>query len=330
MKKNINFLAIGDLATDAFIQIKDAETKCDINGRGCELCLDFGSKIPYEKVDICHATGNAANVAVAVSKLGLNSRLLSYVGNDDTGIKSLKELKKQKVDISLVYKIKNYVSNYHYVLWYKKDRTILTKHTEFPYSFPKKLKKPDWIYLSSLASNSIDYHKEIINYLNKNKDISLAFQPGTFQIKLGFEILKEIYKNTKIFLCNKEEAERILNVEEKDIKVLLHKIYDLGPKIVVITDSLNGSFCYDGKDIFFLEPYSQDSLEVTGAGDSYSAAFVTAIALGMRIEDALIWGSVNATSTVMKIGPQAGLMNRKDLGLFIKNINKDYKVKKIN
>lgn len=330
MKKNINFLAIGDLATDAFIQIKDAETKCDINGEDCELCLDFGSKIPYEKVNICYATGNAANVAVAVSKLGLNSKLLSYVGNDETGIKSIKELKKQKVNTSLVHKIKNYVSNYHYVLWYKKDRTILTKHTEFPYSFPKKIKKPDWIYLSSLASNSIDYHKEIIDYLNNNKDIFLAFQPGTFQVKLGFEALKEIYENTKIFLCNKEEAQKILKIEEKDIKILLKKIYELGPKIVVITDSLNGSFCYNGNDILFLEPYSLESLEVTGAGDSYSASFVTAIALGMNIKDALIWGSINAKSTVMKIGPQAGLMNRKELENFIKNMRIDYKVEKLN
>lgn len=330
MKKNINFLAIGDLATDAFIKIKEAETKCDINGGDCELCLDFGSKIPYEKVEVCHATGNASNVAVALSKLGFNSKLLSYVGNDETGMKSIKELKKQKVNTSFVYKIKNYISNYHYVLWYKKDRTILTKHTEFPYSFPKKIKKPDWIYLSSLASNSIDYHKEIINYLNKNKDVSLVFQPGTFQIKLGYEKLKDIYKNANIFLCNKEEAGRILNTDEKDINTLLKEIYKLGPKIVVITDSLNGSYSYDGKDIFFLEPYSLESVEVTGAGDSYSAAFVSAIALGKSIEEALVWGSVNAMSVVMQIGPQMGLLSRKDILDFMKNIKEDYRAKKIN
>jgi ribokinase len=328
--KKINFLTIGDLATDAFIKIKDAETKCDIHGEKCLLCLNFGGKIPYESVTVCDATGNASNVAIGVSKLGIKTSILSYLGDDETAKRSLKVLKKEKVNTSYVKRVKGCISNYHYVLWYKTDRTILTKHEKFPYSLPIKMKTPDWIYLTSLASNSLSYQEEIINYLKNNKEVSLIFQPGTFQIKLGVEKLKDIYANTKIFLCNLEEAQRVLNSTEEDIPTLLKMIYSLGPKIVVITNNIKGSHAYDGKDIWFVGSLPQTPVESTGAGDAFSSAFSSALILNKNIKDAMLWGAINARSVVSEIGPQKGLLTKEQLEKYFINIPENLKPKKLN
>ena len=328
--KKINFLAIGDLATDAFIKIKDAETKCDLHGEKCVLCLNFGGKIPYESVDVCDATGNASNVAIGASKLGLNASVLSYLGDDETAKRSMKVLKKEKVNTSYIKRVKNFVSNYHYVLWYKTDRTILTKHTEFPYSLPAKMKTPDWIYLTSLASNSLSYQEEIIGYLKNNKNISLVFQPGTYQIKLGVEKLKDIYENTKIFLCNFEEAQKVLNSNEENIPTLLKMIYNLGPKIVVITNNIRGAHAYDGKDVWFVGALPQTPIESTGAGDAFSSAFSSALILNKNIEDAMLWGAINARSVVSEIGPQKGLLTKEQLEKYFVNIPENLKAKKLN
>lgn len=331
MSKRIKFLAIGDLATDAFIKIKDAEVKCDLHGENCKLCLNFGDKIPYESVEVCSATGNASNIAVAVKRLGLDSSLVSYTGGDNIGIENLKYLKKQKVNVSNVKIIKNLQSNYHYIIWYKAERTILTKHTEFPYSFPKNFKNIDFLYLTSLAENSLGYHDEIVGYLKSNPNTFLIFQPGTFQIKFGYERLKDIYQRSNIFLCNHEEAKRILQKEEENnIPDLLKGVYSLGPKIVVITDGINGAYAYDGKDVWFVEAYPHTPLESTGAGDAFSGAFITALILNKKIDEALVWGSVNAMSVTSQVGPQKGLMTIKELEKYIKNLSEDYKARKIN
>ena len=60
----LDFVAIGDIATDAFIRLKDANVHCDINIEKCELGVSFGDKIPYEFVEVVPAVGNAANAAV--------------------------------------------------------------------------------------------------------------------------------------------------------------------------------------------------------------------------------------------------------------------------
>jgi len=46
--KQIDILAIGDVAIDVFIKIIDAEAKCDLEGEHCKLCVSYGGKIPYE------------------------------------------------------------------------------------------------------------------------------------------------------------------------------------------------------------------------------------------------------------------------------------------
>lgn len=324
MENKIDFLAIGDIVAEPFIKINDAEAKCDLEGEHCKLCLSFGGKIPYESALICHAVGNSSNVAIGASRLGLNSCLVSYIGNDNTGKENIEKLKTEKVNTNYIKTVDGLESNYHYVLWYGTERTILVKHTEFPYSFPKDMSEPTWIYLSSLASNSISYHLEISEYLKSHSNVSLAFQPGTFQIKLGIEKLKDIYLNTKVFLCNHEEAQRILDTEEKDIPKLLKQIATLGPKIVVITDGINGSYSYDGKEVLYMKSYPQTPVESTGAGDAFSSAFVVALSLGKEIKDALMWGSANAMSTVSFVGPHEGLLNKDQIEEYIKKTDNNY------
>jgi sugar/nucleoside kinase (ribokinase family) len=218
-------------------------------------------------------------------------------------------------------------SNYHFVLWYQNERTILVKHTEFPYSFPSDVASAKWVYLSSLAPNSLEYHKEIHAYLEKNPETKLAFQPGTFQIKLGVEELKAIYERTEIFFCNVTEAERILNKKDEDKISLIKDLKNLGPKIVIMTDGVRGAYCYDGERVLFIPVYSSESsYESTGAGDSFASAIVGALLLGKPLEEALLWGPINAMSVVSFVGAQKGLLTREKIEEYIANAKEDYKV----
>ena len=100
-------------------------------------------------------------------------------------------LKKDKVNTKYIERQKGKKTNYHYVLSYEVDRTILVKHEKFDYKLPK-LSKVSWMYFTSLGENTLDYHLEIAEFLKKNPETKLAFQPGTFQMKLGIEKLKDI------------------------------------------------------------------------------------------------------------------------------------------
>ncbi|MEK7576042.1 MAG: carbohydrate kinase family protein, partial [Patescibacteria group bacterium] len=267
MKNNFDFLAIGDTVTDAFIKLKDATVEeGDIAGTK-KICMRFGDKIPYESVTIIPAVGNSANASVSASRLGLKSALVTNLGDDYYGQECVDALKKEKVSTEFVRTHKDRKTNYHYVLMFGAERTILIKHEEYEYSLPD-LGSPKWIYLSSLGENSLAFHSVIEKYLNEHPEVKLTFQPGTYQMKFGRKALAGIYKRTDLFFCNKEEAQRILETEETDIKKLMEMIHEIGPKIVSVTDGPNGSYAYDGENAWFLPMYPDPKPPTnrTGAG----------------------------------------------------------------
>ena len=244
-----DFLGIGDTVTDAFIRLKDAHVYCDIDKEKCQICMKFGDKIPYENVYVIPGVGNSANATVAASRLGLKSALYTNLGDDVYGVECVDALKKEGVGAELMLKHKDKQTNYHYVLWFEDDRTILIRHQEYEYKLPD-IDKPAWIYLSSLGSNSLPFHEELEKYLTlQDGKIKLAFQPGTYQIKFGKDELAYFYGRAEVVLVNKDEAQRILEVSETDIKVLLEEMRKLGSKIVVITDGPKGAYSYDGVEM---------------------------------------------------------------------------------
>ena len=326
----IDFLAVGDIATDAFIKIKDAHLTCSIDKEKCELCFRFGDKVPYESVEVISAVGNSPNAAVSAARLGLKTSLVSDMGDDAIAQDSIRYLKTENVDTSLVKLHKGKRSNYHYVLWYDVDRTILVKHHDYPYQFPN-VEPPRWIYLSSLSEHSEKYHGQIAEYLKKNQKVKLAFQPGTFQIKLGANKLKEIYKRTEIFFSNIDESQKILKTKEKNVGKLLKGIHLFGPKIVCLTDGPKGAYAFDGENMFFVPPFDplKKAFERTGAGDAFASTVASALALGKTLEEALKLGPINAGSVVQQVGAQKGLLTLQKLEQLLASSPKDYKIEKL-
>ncbi|MDO8569738.1 MAG: carbohydrate kinase family protein [bacterium] len=325
-----DFVAIGETTIDAFIKLENASINCEVDNENCKICLPFAAKVPYEFVVEVPAVGNAGNASVSASRLGLKSALVANVGKDLDGEKCLNALKQDGVAIEFIGIHEHEKTNYHYVLWYENDRTILQKHSKFKYSLPD-IDEPKWIYLTSLGEGSLDFHAKIIEYLNTHPNIQLAFQPGIFQINFGKDKLKNIYDRTNIFFCNVGEAEKILSIDTLGIEELLKRVHALGPEIVVITDGAKGAHAFDGKDFYFQSPYpdSQPPYERTGAGDAFASTTVAALALGHDLPTALSWGAINSMSVVQQIGAQKGLLTRSQIEEYLKDAPVDFTAKQV-
>lgn len=324
----IDFLAIGDITTDAFIRIHEAEIENALDKENDKICFGFGDKIPYDSLDITKATGNSSNAVFSASKLGLKTSILTYVGDDQNGSDCINELEKSGIETKYIKVEKDKQTNYHFVLWYGVERTILIRHESFSYNF-ENIEPPKWLYLSSVGENSISFHNQIADFVERNPETKLAFQPGTFQIKSEVESLSKIYKNTEIFFCNVEEAQHILKTESRDLPTLLRGVANLGPKKVVITDSIDGAYAYDGENIWFLPSYPGEPFERTGAGDAFASAVVSALALGKTFEESLLWGPINSMSVVKYVGAQKGLLSQNEIEKYLAEAPENYKLQKI-
>jgi ribokinase len=328
--KQIDVLAVGDIVTDAFIKLIDDEAYTYVDEKGVKtLAMKFGTKLPFDHAEVLEAVGNAANAAVSFSRLGLNTAFETNVGGDQEGRDMIKKLGEEDVDHRFVHINPKMKSNYHYVLWYKEERTILIKHWDYDYHWPhfRPEEVPKWVYFSSISEHALPYHDQVADWLEANPGVKMAFQPGTFQMEAGTERLKRIYARTEVVILNREEAVFVTGGTYDDIHGLMDRLHGLGCKTVVITDGPAGAYASDGNERLKMPLYPDPAppYERTGAGDAFASTFVAALAKGHNLESALQWAPINSMSVVQKTGAQQGLLNEHDLEEWLKKAPEWYK-----
>lgn len=331
--KQIDVLAVGDIVTDAFIKLIDDQAYTYVDEHGTKtIAMKFGTKLPFDHAEVLEAVGNAANAAVSFSRLGLNTAFETNVGGDQEGRDMIAKLATEHIDHRFVHINPDKKSNYHYVLWYKEERTILIKHWDYNYHWPhfRPDEVPKWVYFSSISDHAMPYHDQLADWLEANPDVKMAFQPGTFQMEAGTERLKRLYARTEVIVLNREEAVFVTGGTYDDVHGLLDRMHALGPKIAVITDGPAGAYASDGNERLKMPLYPDPAppYERTGAGDAFASTFVAAQAKGHNLESALQWAPINSMSVVQKTGAQQGLLSEDELEEWLKKAPDWYKAEK--
>ncbi len=328
MRQGYDLVCIGDVVIDAFIQLHEASVHCDLNHERCQLCMSFADKIPYESLFVAPAVGNASNVAVGASRLGLKTGILTAIGGDQYGKDVLAAYDKEGVSREFVKTNQGLPTNYHFVLTYQAERTILIKHEQYAYADPRVLdNRTDWLYFSSIAEHTLPFHHKVAAYLKRHPNVRMGFNPGTFQLRFGADKLKDIYRHTYVVFVNREEAELLLKKRAgADIKALMEGMHRLGPKVVVITDGPKGAYASDGTSHYFMPPYPDPRPPVsrTGAGDAFSAGFLCALIYGLPVHQALQWAPIESMNVVQHFGAQTGLLSKRALKQLLKKAPKKF------
>lgn len=329
----IDVLSVGDVVSDAFIKLLDDRAEVTKTDQGQVLSMPFGMKVPFDHAEILNAVGNAANAAVNFAKLGLNSGLVANVGGDSAGRDIIATLDNVDVDTRFIRIHPKKNSNYHYVLWYKEERTILVKHEDYKYHWPhlRKDEVPKWIYFSSISASAIEYHDQLIEWMSHHPDVKLAFQPGTFQMEAGIDRLRHVYERSELVALNREEAVYVTGGNYDDLHDLFNRLHGLGPRIVLISDGPNGSYASDGENRFRMPIYPDPKppVERTGAGDSFTSTFVAAIIKGNTVDGALQWAPISSMNVVQHVGAQAGLLSERELAHLLQKAPASYKPERI-
>jgi len=319
---HLDVLGVGDIVTDAFIKLLDDQATTYENEDGKWIAMKYGMKVPFDHAEVLEAVGNAANAAVSFARLGLKSGLVANVGGDAHGRDMLTALHHNKVDSRFVHINPGKTSNYHYVLWYKEERTILIKHEEYDYRWPhfRDTDIPKWIYFSSISKHTEDYHDDMADWFEHHPDVKFAFQPGTFQMEMGAKRLKRLYERCTVLILNREEAVIVGGGDHENVHDLFDKLHELGPKLVVITDGPNGAYASGDEGRFFMPIYPDPAppFERTGAGDAFASTFTAALMKGGNLEDALKWGPINSMNVVQHVGAQNGLLTYEQLQHLLK------------
>jgi len=322
-------LVIGDIFTDAFIQLGEGSAKIIKEEDGREwLALPFGQKPSYDHVDIVRSVGPSPNAAVSMARLGLSPELMAWVGDDSVGEEAIEHLRGEHVGTDHMVTEPGKKTSYWYVLRYGADRTMLVKSEKYRYEWQDPEVAPEWIYLAYIGEDSWSLHEKLLDYLQRNPDVKFALQPGTFHFEWGMEKMAGLYARANLVIMNREETADVTGKSLESIHELAAGLHARGPKIAVITDGAKGSYAsYDGRVVTIPNyPDPAPPLDRTGAGDAFASTIVSALAQGQSMETALTWAPINSMSVVQQLGAQAGLLNQESIKTYLEQAPIDYKV----
>ncbi len=317
---DFDLLSIGDASLDTFLTPIESETVCRVDTKECLIAFSYGAKIPIRNLEFS-VGGNAANNAVGARRLGINTSIVITLGQDSVGDMIVDRLNLEGVDPTYIIQQPATTSNYSTIINYSGERTIFVYHAPRSYEFPVKLPPTPWIYLTSMGESFRPFYNHMTDWLKANPTVKVAFNPGSWQLRGEYKDMADIMTLTHLVYVNREEAEKLTNFGEstgkdRDLLIAMQK---LGPKISIITDGDNGAFAYDSINGKFLKVNVMpiDAYERTGAGDAFGSGCLAALLHHKELDEALLWGTCNASSVIGYTGSQKGLLKDAEMPVWL-------------
>lgn len=316
--KKYDIVTIGDASEDVFIRPKEMRVESSrLSLSGKMICFELGEKIPIDNT-VSDIGGSAANVAVGMSRLGLQSGIVTSLGADSPGERIMDRFYGEEVSTDLIEQKEANKTNFSVIInTADGERTILVYHGNDykKFKISKKI-NTSWLFLAPVGENSEGIIESVQSI--STKGVKLAWNPGSYQIKNGASKYRELLKRTEVLFLNREEALKFIDypVVPRD-EELMQRLHVLGAKIVIITKGNDGAKAFDGTNYYSVDIIKNiKRIDATGAGDSFATGFLGYLINNCGsgeygqddIKNALRWGIVNSTSVVSEIGAQNGLL----------------------
>lgn len=326
--KKYDIVTIGDCSEDIFIKPHNSLIqKSNKFTSGNAVSFELGEKINLDEVSY-QIGGSAGNTAVAFSRLGFQTSIISPIGFDGVADKIIATLTDEQVNTSHLDQRKDIKSNFSVVMNFESERTIFVYHGLSDYT---KLKLPQkistkWIYLAPVGHGEDQFFDKIVS-LSSEKNIKIAWNPGARQIEKGATHYRSLLRMTNVLSLNKDEAIKFTNFPVRpDIKEIVKRLHQLGSEVIIITDGAHGAYCSYGQDLWQIDVLPAKRIDATGAGDSFSAAFVSAFIDSEinveTIEIGLKKAIVESTSVISRLGAQTGLLTKAQMAEQLKKYSR--------
>jgi len=265
----------------------------------------------YIEISDVYPGGMGANVAVALSRLGVPVAFITKIGADHAGRLLLENFRRNKVNLSNL-KIERGKTSLQTLILFDSEgkRRIMVlgrPNTAISITSPEEI---DWKLLKYskivyIGETFVEVASTIADFA-KNLGKIVIYRPGVPYLKLGIERIKEVIEHTEIFILNEIGwAELKKNSKEK-----ISSIADLqrhGPQTIILTKGMLGCEIWDGeKHKIYPVPKKLIKkfkiVDATGAGDSFSAAFIKKLLEGGSFEEAVRFAQVAACITCSRFG----------------------------
>lgn len=241
--------------------------------------------------------GAPANFAYHVSQFGLESRVVSAVGNDELGKEILDNFREKELEIMIetvpyptgTVQVKLDAEG---VPCYDIKEGVAWDNIPYTQALEELAHRTKAVCFGSLAQRSAVSRDTINRFLDAmpSEDTWKIFD---INLRQGFY--------TKNILCHALGRCNVLKINEEELDTVGHLfgfphlafqdkcqtlLAEYGLKMLILTCGAEGSYVFTPEQMSFIETPKIEVADTVGAGDSFTAAFVAATLSGMPVREA--------------------------------------------
>ena len=242
--------------------------------------------------------GAPANFAYHVSQYGFDGCVVSAVGDDKLGNEILESFNNRRLNY-LIQRVPYPTGTVQIELdeagipCYEIKENVAWDNIPFTVDLEKLAKKTRAVCFGSLAQRNTVSRDTINRFLDVMSDAAGQYRVFDVNLRQGFydkEILCNSMKRCNILKINDEELIAVsrmfeypgIDLEDK-CRALLS---EYGLEILILTCGVNGSYVFTRENVSFVNTPKIEVADTVGAGDSFTATFISAILKGKSIREA--------------------------------------------
>ena len=289
MDKTFDVVGVGLNATDTLLLVPQFPA--------------YGGKAPFVR-EIRSPGGQVASAMVACVKLGLKTKYIGSVGDDDGGQILLQSLSESGIDVSHVqlragcpnqsaYIVIDQTTGERTILWQRPDcLKIVPEHID-----PEQITCARLLHIDGHDTAAVEHAARIA----RQHEIPVTVDVDT--IYRGFDrvlpYVDYLIASTNFPVEWTSERDPFLALE------LIQREY--GMRVAAMTLGPHGALALVAGKYIYSPAFVVNCRDTTGAGDVFHGAFCYAVVEGYSIEDALSFSNAMAALNCKELGAQGGI-----------------------
>ncbi len=249
--------------------------------------------------------GSAANTIHGLAKLDIETGFIGKVGDDEFGMFFQSDMEKSHIT-PLLLTSTTATGKAIALVTPDSERTFATYLGAAIELSPedindKQFEGYDYFHIEGYLVQNHNLIKKAVE-LAKEKGLTVTLDMASYNVvEENLEFLNEILeKYVDIVFANEEEAKAFTGKEPEDALNAFSELCDIS----VVKIGKNGSLVKKNGQTYKIEPIKANSIDTTGAGDSYAAGFIYGLIKGFTLDKCGAAGSILAAKTIEVIGPK--------------------------
>jgi sulfofructose kinase len=263
----------------------------------------YAGKVPFQEEVVCPG-GQVASALVACARLGLRTKYIGSVGDDDRGRIQLESLRGAGVDIEHVQLRRNCANQSAYIVIDRStgERTVLWRRDDCLRIDPEQI-LPEQIACARLLH--IDGHDTPA--VERAAAIARGYGiPVTVDVDTIYHGFDRVLPHVD-YLVASSEFPTAWTGQSDPFKALELMQREYGMKVAAMTLGAHGALARENGEFFYSPAFVVNCVDTTGAGDVFHGAFCYAVLQEMPMRDALEFSNAMAALNCTALGARGGI-----------------------